>query len=84
MAAFWQGLTGQTYGASFDKEPMTREELLSEAREREAEMAAAAPNPNSSDAGKADNRAARPIPRERRTEENARLERRICECMSAG
>jgi len=59
MAAFWQGLTGQTYGASFDKEPMTREELLSEAREREAEMAAAAPNPNSSDAGKADNRAAR-------------------------
>jgi len=59
MAAFWQEFTGQTHGASFDKEPKTREEILSEAREREAEMAAAAPNPNSSDAGKADNRADR-------------------------
>ena len=39
MASFWEGLTGETYGASFERAPLPRTELLAAAREHERGLA---------------------------------------------
>lgn len=58
MAGFWQALTGETYGASFDVAPLTRSEEVAAACEREAERAAASGS-NGALSAKADGRADR-------------------------
>ena len=63
MATFWQELTGETYGASFEKVAQSRTQHLAAAREHEAGLSAAAQLQTGGDSGlvaeKADGRATR-------------------------